>query len=221
MRADTRAEGEMNTRVITIARTIGSLGEDVARTIAQRLDFRYVDYQIIQDAAREAGASPEAVGEAQRTPSIMTRLLETLARNPSMPEAVWANPTPLVESPLYTSSDYRKFVEHVIVDIADRGDAVIVGHAAQAVLRGRPDTVRTLVSGSLDHRVRRIMSGMGMEESAARKLARRSDQDRVIYMDRFYETPWLSPDTYDLCINTDHLNPEQAAEIVIKTAELR
>src|SRR5690606_3461197 len=150
----------MNTRVITVARTIGSLGDEVARTVAQRLDFRFVDYQIIQDAAREAGASPEAVSEAQRAPSLMTRLLETLARNPSMPEAVWANPAPLVESPLYTSADYRRFVERVINDIADQGKAVVVGHAGQAVLRGRPDTLRTLITGSLDHRVRRVMRGM-------------------------------------------------------------
>ena len=211
----------MNTRVITVARTIGSLGEEVARVVAQRLDFRYVDYQIVQDAARQAGASPEAVSESQRAPSLLTRLLETLARNPSMPEAVWAHPTPLTESPLYTSADYRKFVEQVILDIADRGNAVIVGHAAQAVLKGRPDTLRTLVTGSLDHRVRRIMRGMNVDEDEARKLARRIDQDRIIYMDRFYGIPWLGPESYDLCVNTDHLNPEQGADLLIKAAEIR
>ena len=43
-----------------------------------------MDYQIVQDAAQEAGASPEAVSEAERSPSLLTRILETLARNPSM-----------------------------------------------------------------------------------------------------------------------------------------
>lgn len=211
----------MNTRVITVTRTIGSLGEEVARAVAQRLDFRYVDYQIVQDAAREAGASPEAVSEAQRAPSLMTRLLETLARNPSMPEAVWANPSPLVESPMYTSTDYRRFVEQVITDIADLGDAVIVGHGAQAVLRGRTDTVRALVTGSLEQRVRRISRGMGVDEQEAKRTAQRSDHDRIIYLDRFYGLGWLAPETYDLCLTTDHINPDQAADLIIKTAELR
>ncbi|MDZ7728737.1 MAG: cytidylate kinase-like family protein [Dehalococcoidia bacterium] len=211
----------MNTKVITVARTIGASGEEIARAVAQRLDFRYVDYQIIQDAAQEAGASPEAVSEAQHTPSLLTRLLETLARNPSMPEAVWANPTPLAESPMYTSADYRRFVEEVIVDIADRGGAVIVGHGSQAVLRGRTDTLRTLVTASMDYRVRRIMKGMAVDETQAAKMAKRSDHDRIIYMDRFYNTGWLAPDTYDLCISTDHVNVEQATELMIKAAELR
>jgi hypothetical protein len=211
----------MNTRVITVARTVGSLGEEVARAVAQRLDFRYVDYQIIQDAAQQAGASPEAVSEAQRAPSLMTRLLETLARNPSMPEAVWANPAPLLESPLYTSADYREFVEKVIVDIADHGNAVILGHAGQAVLRGRADAVRTLITGSMEYRIRRIARAMSIDEDEARKTARRSDHDRIIFLDRFYGLGWLDPDTYDLTLSTDHLNPEQAAELIIKAAELR
>lgn len=211
----------MNTRVISVTRTIGSLGDEIARMVAQRLDFRYVDYQIVQDAAREAGASPEAVSEAQRAPSLMTRLLETLARNPSMPEAVWANPAPLVESPLYTSADYRRFVEQVIHDIADQGKALIVGHAGQAVLRGRPDTVRILITGSLEHRIRRVMRGMQIDEREAKKVAQRSDHDRIIYLSRFYGLGWNEPDTYDLCINTDEFNPEQATELIIKATELR
>lgn len=211
----------MNTQVVTVARTLGSAGEDVARAVAQRLDFRYVDYQIIQEAAREAGASPEAVAEAQRAPSLLTRILETLARNPSMPEAVWANPTPLIESPLYTSSDYRKFVERVIVETAEQGRAVIVGHAAQAVLAHRPDVLRTLITGTLEHRARRIARSMAIDEKTAHKTAERSDQDRIIYVDRFYQIGWLSPDSYDLCINTDEINPEQAADLVVSVANMR
>jgi cytidylate kinase len=211
----------MNTKVIAMARQVGSAGEDVARTVASRLDYRFVDYQIVQDAARDAGASPEAVAEAERAPSLLTRILETLARNPSMPEAVWANPAPLAESPLYTSVDYRRFIERVIIDIADQGRAVIVGHAGQAVLKGRPDVLRTLICGSVAVRARRIMTAMGIDEKEARRTAERTDHERVIYLDRFYDMNWLSPDSYDLCVSTDHLNVEQAADIIETAARLR
>ena len=211
----------MNTKVIAIARQVGSLGEDIARELASRLDYRYVDYQIVQDASQEAGASPEAVSEAERSPSLLTRILETLARNPSMPEAVWANPAPLAESPMYTSTDYRRFIERVIIDIADQGNAVIVGHAGQAVLKGRPDVMRTLICGSVAGRARRIMANIGMEEKEARAVAERTDQERIIYLDRFYETAWMSPSTYDLCVNTDHLNVDQAVDLIEHAARLR
>ncbi len=211
----------MNTRVISISRQVGSAGEEVAQALARRLDFRYIDYQVIQKAAEDAGVSPETVSESEHTPSLMTRLLEALARNPSMPVAAWADPVPLSSSPLYTSGDYRKFVEDVIRQTADQGECVIVGHAAQVILRERFDTVRVLVTGSNSFRARRITAGMSVDEKEALKIIERTDHERLEYFRRFYETGWLTPCTYDLCISTDHLNPEQAAEIVAQAAALR
>jgi cytidylate kinase len=211
----------LNTRVISISRQVGTAGEEVAQAVAKKLGLRFIDYQVIQRAAEEAGVSPETVSEAERTPSLMTRLLEALARNPSMPVAAWADPVPLAASPLFTSADYRKFVEDVIRDLADQGDCVIVGHAAQVILRDRFDTVRVLVTSSAPSRVRRIKAGMGVEDKEALKIIERTDNERLDYFRRFYETGWLTPSTYDLCISTDHLKPEQCAEVIERFAELR
>ena len=211
----------MNTRVITVARQVGVAGEEVAQVVAQKTGYRYIDYQIIQEAAAEAGVSPETVSEAEHTPSLLTRILESLARNPSMPVAAWADPIPLTTTPLYTSADYRRFVEDVVRDLAEQGDCIIVGHAAQVILRGRLDTVRLLVTGSPDFRARRIMAGMNVDEQTALKTVERTDAERKDWYKRFYDTGWLTPWTYDLCINTDHLNPEQAADLVLDFARLR
>ena len=211
----------MNTRVISISRQVGTAGEEVAQALANRLGLRFIDYQVIQDAAREAGVSPETVSESEHTPSLMTRLLEALARNPSMPVAAWADPVPLSASPLYISNDYRKFVEDVIRQTADQGNCVIVGHAAQVILRDRLDTVRVLVTGSNGFRARRIKAGMGVDEKDALKIIEKTDHERLDYFRRFYETGWLTPCSYDLCISTDHLNPDQAAEVIAAVAALR
>ncbi|MGH2634140.1 MAG: AAA family ATPase [Tepidiformaceae bacterium] len=211
----------MNTRNVAIARQVGSSGEEVARAIADRMKFRYIDYQVIQHAAQDAGVSTDTVSEAEHTPSLMTRILESLAKSPSLPMAGWADPVPLTASPLFTSTDYRKFVEQVVLDLAEQGHCVIIGHAAQVILRGRLDTVRVLVTGSRDFRVRRIMAGMGVDEKAALKTVDRTDSERLDYYQRFYDTGWLTPCTYDLCLNTDHLNPEQAGELVTAAAALR
>lgn len=211
----------MNVRVITIARQVGTSGEEIARAVGGLLGMRVIDYQVIQAAAQEAGVSPETVSEAQHTPSLLTRLLEAMARNPGMPVAAWTDPVPLVNSPLYTSTDYRKLVEDVIRDVAEQGNCVIVGHAAQVILRGRFDTLSTLVTGSPKFRSRRIMAAMGVDEKTALRTVERTDNERLEYFRRFYDTGWLSPWVYDLCINTDHLNPEQAAQIIAQAASLR
>ncbi len=211
----------MNTRVISISRQVGTAGEDVAQTVAQRLGFRYIDYQVIQEAAREANVSPETVSEAEHTPSLMTRLLEALARNPSMPAAAWADPVPLATTPLATSNDYRRFVENAIVGMAEQGDCVIMGHGAMIILKDRLDTVKAFVTGSPEFRVRRIMAGMGVDEKTATKTIEKTDSERLDYYRRFYDVGWGDPWTYDMCVNTDHLNPEQAADLVIEVAKMR
>ena len=211
----------MNTKVISITRQVGVAGDEVAAEVAERLSFRLVDYQVIQRAAEEAGVSPETVSEAEHTPSLITRILEALAKNPSMPVAAWADPLPLAASPLFTSTDYRKFVEDVSRDLADQGSSVIVGHASAVILKDRLDTLRVFITGSQKQRARRIMAGMSVDEKTALKTIERTDAERVDYFHRFYSTGFTSPWVYDLCINTDHLNPQQAAELIIQTANLR
>mgnify|MGYP001167373398 CR=1 FL=1 len=211
----------MNTRVVTVSRQVGVAGEEVAQAIAKRMNFRFVDYQVIQQAAEEAGVSADTVSEAEHTPSLMTRILEALARNPSMPVAAWADPVPMASNPLYTSADYRRFIDGVIRDLGTKGNCVIVGHAGQVILRDRFDTVRVLVTGSTPHRVRRICAGMGVDEKEALKIIERTDQERTDYFRRFYDSGWLTASSYDLCLSTDHLNPAQSAEIVAQLAELR
>jgi len=211
----------MNIRVVSVSRQVGSAGEEVAKALAPRLGFRYIDYQVIQAAAQEAGVSPETVSESEHTPSLVTRILEALARNPSMPVAAWADPVPLATSPLFTSTDFRKFVENVIRDLAGQGNCVIVGHAGQVILRDRMDTLKVLVTGSAPPRARRIMTGMGVDEKTAMRTVERTDSERIEYFRRVYETGWLTPCTYDLCLNTDRMTPEQAAQLAESAALLR
>ena len=109
----------------------------------------------------------------------------------------------------------------MIRDLATQGDCVIVGHAAQVILRDRFDTLRVLVTGSAQHRVWRIRAGMGVDEKEALKIIERTDHERLDYFRRFYESGWLSPSSYDLCISTDMLPPEQCAEVISRCAALR
>jgi cytidylate kinase len=211
----------MNTRVVSITRQVGVAGEEVAAEVAARLGWRVVDYQVIQRAAEEAGVSVETVTEAEHAPSLVTRILEALARNPSVPVAAWADPLPLATSPLATSTDYRQMIENVIRQMADKGECVIVGHAAGVILEERLDTLRVFITGTLAARVRRIRATMDVDEEAAVRTVKRSDHERGDYFHRFYESGFLDPFAYDLCVNTDHLNPEQTADLIVHAASLR
>ena len=210
----------MNIRIVAIARPVGTAGEEIAQLAAEKLGFRFFDYQVVQTAAQEAGVSPETVSEAEHTPSLLTRILEALARNPSMPVAAWADPVPLATSPLLTSTEYRRFIEDVIRDLAEQGEAVLIGHGAPMVLQGRSDTLKVLTSGSVEQRAERIAAGMNVDVGTAQKTVVKTDAERQDYFNRFYNRSWLAVENYDLCLNTDRLTPDQAATLIAQAAQM-
>ncbi len=63
----------MPCRVICISRSLGSGGEEIGRTVAKELGFRYADEEIIVRAAQKAGVSPETVAEVEHTPGLIER----------------------------------------------------------------------------------------------------------------------------------------------------
>lgn len=212
----------METRVITISRQVGTLAEEVARIVAGELKFHLLDYRLVQAAAEEAGVSTETVADSEHKPSFFTRIIEALAKNPATPATgAWMEPINMSATPLLTSSDYRELVGQVIDDYAQRGDVLLLGHGAQFTLAHRMDTLRVFVTGSAEVRKRRVMAGMVCSEEQAAEVVSRTDQERSKYFREYFHADWLSACRYDLCVNTDRLNPSQAADIILGAVAVR
>lgn len=212
----------MAIRVITIARQVGTGGEDVARMLAGATGYRLLDYHLIQEAAREAGVSPETVSDAEHKPSFFTRIIEALARNPATPASgQWGEPVNVAATPLLTSIDYRQLIQEVIEDFAGQGDVVFLGHGAQFVLKGRPEVFRVLIAGSPETRAKRLVAIMATSEEKARELVARTDRERTDYFRTYYGEDWLAPASYDLVVNTDRIDPAAAADVILAAASTR
>src|SRR5215216_506277 len=72
-------------RIICVSHLTGAQGEEVARWVAARLGFRYLDEEIIETAAEWVDLHPSAVGEVERRRSLMTRVGESI-RGREMPD---------------------------------------------------------------------------------------------------------------------------------------
>ncbi|MBI5947353.1 MAG: cytidylate kinase-like family protein [Chloroflexi bacterium] len=207
-------------RVLTIARMHGTGGEAIAQMVASELGLRYVDREVFGRAAEQAGVSAESVKGAAQHRGVFARVLDGLARAQSPAAEMWVAPTPLQLSPIYTSADYRAFVEGAVRDLADQGDVLIVGHGAQLVLANRPDIFRVLIAGSVDCRAARAVA-QGLSPDEARHAIHNADAERVAYFREFYSAGWLDPASYDLIVNTDHTSIDQAAAIIIDAVRIR
>jgi hypothetical protein len=202
----------MAANVICISRTFAAGGEDVGRLAAEALGFRYVDEEIVEIAAEKAGLDHETVADAEKRRTLAMQLLDGLAWSAS------ATMTPTFRPDAFTGEAEAALIRTVIGETAERGDAVIVAHAASIALAGRAGVLRVLVTAPPEVRGRRAAEIAGVDEAAGAKLVSDSDRDRAAYLKRFYGLAAELPTHYDLVVNSEFLSPEDAAALVVQAS---
>ena len=208
----------MTAGVVTVSSQMGANGGAIARAVAQKLRFRYYDWEIISQAAAEAGLSPEvlAVLAAEPQPSFLERVIRRLIAGAPADETT--APAPGVRLSVMSSEDYRQFIEQVVRELAQKGDAVIYGHAGQAVLAGRSGVLKVLLVGSLERRVERMAAAQGLPQEQVRQTVQQSDRQRRDFFKHAYHFDWLDASAYDVALNTDRISLELARDMIVACA---
>lgn len=202
----------MARQTVCISHAPGAGGTAVGRAVAERLGFRYVDEEVIAEAADWADLDPAVVADAERRKPLVDRLLAGLATagpEYGSPEAVsygWASMGP-------AEHELRALIIEVLHAFADRGSVVIVSHAASFALADR-DVLRVLVTASPETRARRLAEARDIAERDGARQVKKEDEARADYLRRFYGVDHELPVHYDLVVNTDAVTPQQAARAI-------
>jgi cytidylate kinase len=212
----------MAASVVALSVQTGSGGFAAAHYVAERLRYRYYDWEITSEAAALAGVSPNDVIAAERMPGFLERMMRRLGAVSTVSveggvfepaPAMWTN---VIQS--LTSDDYRQFIERVVLELASRGEAVIVGHAGQYTLRNKPGVLRVLIHGSVEVRARRLAEEQAIDLARATQAVKQSDKDRSELLKRVYKFDWLDAGMYDLTLNTDKLSTEYVTDTIVDAA---
>lgn len=182
--------------LITISRKLGSLGTRIGSEAANRLGYRAIRREWINEAAKRAGAPEAALAAVDE--------LGLLGICPS-PEICHA---------------YRKEVEAVILEIAEQGSAVFIGRGAQVILRNRPGVIHFQITAPEALRAVRVAEETGVSITNANAQIQASDRFRKQYMRKFYQVDWEDPHLYHLILNTQYLSTNQCVELVCTAAAL-
>ena len=202
----------MARNVVCISHASGASGADVGHLVAERLGFLYVDEEVIDRAAQRAGIDPETVADEERRKPLFTGLLDYLAEGGGQTVLSHA----LV--PELSSDAVRTFIRDAILEVAARGNVVIVAHAASYAVGAEVEPLRVLITAPQGVRAQRVTAAEGLDREEATKLLRKSDAGRADYLKRFYDVTEENPVDYDLVINTQTLSPEEAAAVIAQAA---
>ncbi len=202
-------------QAICISRSTGAEGEAVGRAVAQRLGFRYVDHEVVEEAAKWAGVDRELVADAEHRKPLVVRILAHIGEQ--SPETLALLPATGTES-LPREDDLRMLIVDVLRSLADAGSVVIVAHAASFALAER-DVLRVLVTASTETRIERVAKARAIDSREAAKTVKRDDDERGDYIKRFYQVDRELPTHFDLVINTDVLTPERATDVILSAVD--
>lgn len=196
--------------LITVSREYGAGGSTVARDVAERLGWRLVDNQLVEEIARRAGlTTAEAQERVERGPTFVERLVRALAA--SNPELL----TPAsVQPPEAEDARLKQITEQVVSESA--GDhAVLVGRAAGAVIGRRDDALHIKLVGTIEYRRQIIAERLGVSVEEAERQIRDVDGHRAEYHRRWYQRDWTDARNYHLVINAGWLGLDRAATLIV------
>jgi cytidylate kinase len=200
--------------VITISRMFGSGGSEVAAHVADALGWTLLDNALVERVAARLGRTPvEVQAIEERVPSLAERLADALALG--SPEIV----SPSLSAPLPpTEERLLKVTEHVIDDAIARGPVVLVGRGAQAYLAQRDDALHVFCYAPRPALIRRVAQREGIADEEAARRVDDTNKRREQYVRRYWHRSWSAPENYQLCVNTDWLGIDGAADLIVKVA---
>ena len=193
--------------VFTIARQYGSGGKTVGKMLADELGIPFYNEEILQMASDESGIRIELFNQAD----------EKLRNNP-----LFASQTRIYKGGLITP-DKGDFVSpdnlfnyqaKVIKELAETESCIIVGRAADFVLKDHPDVTRVHVYADEKFCLERSKEFLGMFDNDKEVLEHieKTDKFRGDYYKYYTGKNWDDARNYDLCLNSGVLGFEKTVE---------
>ena len=193
----------MQNIVITIARQHGSGGRLIGECLAKKAGIAYYDKELISLTAKKTGFATDFVKEVEEKQT--SSFLYSIYAAATVPS-------------VYEQARNAQFA--VIRELAQEGPCVIVGRAADCILRNHPQLVRVFVHAPLEERIRRATDDYKESMNNPEKELNKKDKSRAAFYNAFSEYPWGELRNYDLCLSST-IGIEKSADIIWEYVKAR
>jgi cytidylate kinase len=194
--------------LITVSREFGAGGSDLARLVGERLNWPVLDDEVACRCAKRLNIDTAAVERLrEHSPTLLARLSAALLVSP--PEAPAIDTSNLMRIDAIAEAALES-----ITEAAQSLPLIVVGFGTQCIFANRANTLHVRLVAPLESRVARLRARYGWDASVAAAKARRMDDDRRRYVQRYFHRDVLDPLLYDVQINTGRTSIEEAATVV-------
>ncbi len=192
--------------IITIGRQFGSGGSEIGKKLADNLNIKYYDKELIQLAAKESGICPELFEKADEKSS--GGLLQAFAMGFSMNGALYQ------PNDYFTDATLFQVQSDVIRKIAAERSCVIVGRCADYILKDDPHCTSVFIHSSEEDRIQRITGKNPVTEKEALEQMRKTDKTRASYYNYYTDKTWGAAMSYHLCLNSSVIGTDHCVRLI-------
>ena len=197
----------MNNFVVAITRTCGSGGMSIGQLLADHYGVNIYDRKLLQLASEDSGISEELFASADE--NVKKSMLYKVSRK------VYTGEIIPPESENFTSNqNLFAFQAKVLKELAERESYVVIGRAADYVLKDFHNLIRVYIHAPKDICIEREMKRQGITEHEASAYVEKMDNYREAYYTYHTGHVWRDANNYDLCLDTSKFTYEESAEII-------
>jgi cytidylate kinase len=194
--------------LITVSRQFGAGGSELARKIGERLNWPVLDDEVACRCAQRLNLETSAVQRLrEHSPTLLARLSAALLVAP--PEAPGIDTTHLLRVDAIAEAAFES-----IMEAAKSLPLIVVGFGTQCMFADRADALHVRLVAPMPARVERLHARYGWEATNAATRARRMDEDRRRYVQRYFHRDVNDPLLYDVQINTGRTTLDEAASVI-------
>ena len=200
------------TLILTIGRRIGAGGLAVAKLLAERLDAKMYDKELLAEVARASGLSPEVFAPSDERPrkrGLSSLFSGSRAFGP-LTESM-SHRTVLGDDTLFS---LQSEVMHNLVQENPR--TIFVGRCADYTLRDCENLFSVFITAPLEVRTEKLAADWNLSPEAARRRIEQEEKRRADYYNYFTFKQWGDSASYDLCIDVAAVGgPEGCVELIL------
>ena len=194
----------MEKHIITISRSYGSGGRQVAKALARELNIHYYDKELLTMVSMEHGINMSIVNNADEKHE-ESRFKKYTSQEIASPSS----------KKYLTKDNIFNMTASVIRDIAEKDDTcVIVGRCAHFILKDRPDVIRVFIHADYDDLIENAIKYDGCDRDEAVRRIDRINKERAAYHKYYTDHEWNDARCYDLCLNTSKISIPKCVELI-------
>lgn len=195
----------MDNIVVTIARQYGSGGKTIGEMYAKELGIPCYGSNLLQMASEESGINE----------TLFRQLDEKLRNSPLLrmtTDVYDGKVIPPGSKDFVSAKNLFNYQAEVIKRLAKTETCVIVGRAADFVLKDNPNVVSVFVHASPEFNLARAMERNSMTTEEMKKFIAVTDKYRADFYRHYTGREWSDARNYDLCLNSGKLGFEKCVE---------